>query len=1290
MASSSSQPPRKLAHRKISNRLQLRDIRDLTLHGGVDAQGDLILIPIFCGLGTKGLNPAHYFEQSENFWRDHKLAQCMQQINWTLAERSYYRIYYPSLTVALPLPSAAVIDHILSSEVSDQVTIKTARSQLQRCVKSRQWRLYRTIGQKIPDACAAAQILLTAEERWPGLLTDAFRQQLEVLQELRSAIENAENQRIFSALPGNELTFAWNLSERYRRPQNLLIDSSNWSGFFTYRSAYETDVFTALSEKTSYFSSDQPSPGLASVKQPADGLWGVIADIGASACGDFLRRLEIAQGTGAIWAEGVLLERGWSGLSFQREYAHQFWRSRSFGVVNNLTLIWRQLILYAAKQQGYSAERWPYAQREAVALKRYSAESVVATVLEHLPSRPIASGGILCVRHLSEPNEAFTQDLPSLGRDYSVEIEPALPTPEFAAKKSNNRAKKSVTQKESFICLSELYQNFRKLGVSGVSGFDVEIKLRRLWPTGRLWQTIDFVKTLVALPEIFLCPEILTDGVLKISAVSWDEFAKRGDTLGSLTPNGLAWTKVHDLFFGAAVWLSCPTNSKKSTSYNDPSFNRWPMQVIDAGMHVADVQLAVQFVPVDATSSKSGGSDSLLSNLADGLIQQQKSNHNIDQLIHEVSEGLRFQARPYFEVDGQAVEESDWFKAVKTKSGDYRLHSGHLINASVYLSKTDQFIIRKRVYAKFSQLSLTEIWRTQMQALAAVRGECSPEDYIRQLRLRVAPVLKDLDARTLTAIADGLLATSINDLSTVLRPYQTEGVAWAYLRLRLGFGVCLADEMGLGKTLQAIAILRCLHAGNKRSLVVMPKTLLHNWRRELARFAPNMRVVVYGEQELDDNLDIVLVTYPRLRLDQEKLASIDWDLVLLDEAQAIKNSETRLTEAAIQLVARHRIAITGTPIENRATELWSIVNWLNPGYLGNQFEFNSYSAMARSSEQKLAMLAPLRECLDPFILRRRKSDPKVALGLPEKVYLEQRCDLSEEQSLLYESVIETVLAEDDKNLKPSWRRALFLKAIMHLKQICIHPDLFYGEQADEDIVATLDVSTNVESSKLRAKVLSMIQKSRDTASFASWLERSGKLLALKQMLDSLTLQSRGILIFTQYLAAADVIRRMLSHVVVESVPFIHGSLSASERMSLVDEFNERCHQRHSHEQCPILILSIKAGGTGLNLIGADRVIHFDRWWNPAVEDQATDRVHRIGQDRTVFIHTFTCESTIEDSISKLFVEKRQLAEDLLGAAAAHDVSDYLRDHAAFLDLIDPERVFSRRLTKVDKKRRSKK
>jgi SNF2 family DNA or RNA helicase len=402
-------------------------------------------------------------------------------------------------------------------------------------------------------------------------------------------------------------------------------------------------------------------------------------------------------------------------------------------------------------------------------------------------------------------------------------------------------------------------------------------------------------------------------------------------------------------------------------------------------------------------------------------------------------------------------------------------------------------------------------------------------------------------------------------------------------------------------------------------------------------------------------------------------------MVVLDEAHTIKNSETRIAEAANQLRARHRLALTGTPVENRAAELWSIINWLNPGYLGGQADFSAYTTLARSSEQKAALLAPLRECLLPIILRRLKSDPRIALGLPDKVHLDLCCELSDEQTALYEAVIETVLAEADTGLKPFVRRSVFLKAILHLKQICLHPDLFYGEHDEDDLVTEIGAGAVAPARKIRQLVVQRLRQTTRGSTHDTWLARSSKLRAVRDLIDSLRLSSQGILIFTQYLGAADLLRRTLAHSHHAAIPFIHGGLSSAERLELVDEFNESCRLRGDSEPCPILILSLKAGGTGLNLTGADRVIHFDRWWNPAVEDQATDRAHRIGQNRTVFTHTVTCQSTIEEAIGRIFEVKRQLAEDLLGAAASDDLGELLRDNNGFLDLVDPQRLFSQRL-----------
>jgi SNF2 family DNA or RNA helicase len=439
---------------------------------------------------------------------------------------------------------------------------------------------------------------------------------------------------------------------------------------------------------------------------------------------------------------------------------------------------------------------------------------------------------------------------------------------------------------------------------------------------------------------------------------------------------------------------------------------------------------------------------------------------------------------------------------------------------------------------------------------------------------------------------------------------------------------------------------------------------------------------------LGDSSHVVLSTYPRLRIDSAQFTAVAWSMVVLDEAHAIKNTGTQTADVVHSLKSRLRLALTGTPVENRAEELWSLMNWLNPGYLGDQASFCHYTSIARSSAQKRFLMAPLRVCLDPLILRRLKKDPEVALGLPDKVFEDLTCELSIEQQQLYQSVLEICVAEGTETLSLFQRRAIYLRAILHLKQICIHPDLFFESAKMRDLGDIPEFQTG-KPKKWAQKIQNLRRKTEATQSQAEslldrWTKRSGKLQAFSDLITDQQLQCRGILIFTQYLGAAEMLQRVISRDYEKPVPpLIHGGLTPAKRQELVDEFNAYCYGKGEDNQAPILILSLKAGGTGLNLTGADCVIHCDRWWNPAVEDQATDRAHRIGQTSQVFVQTLTSSGTIEESIADKFESKRKLSADLLGAVTDSDFGDQLKDDATFLQLVDPKGIFRKTLRIFD-------
>ncbi|PDW03241.1 hypothetical protein CJ255_09935 [Candidatus Viridilinea mediisalina] len=453
-----------------------------------------------------------------------------------------------------------------------------------------------------------------------------------------------------------------------------------------------------------------------------------------------------------------------------------------------------------------------------------------------------------------------------------------------------------------------------------------------------------------------------------------------------------------------------------------------------------------------------------------------------------------------------------------------------------------------------------------------------------------------------------------------LRPYQRRGFSWLHFMRHYGLGACLADDMGLGKSIQAIALLlheRATAPKGGPSLIVCPTSVTGNWQRELTRFSPTLRVLVHQgtERARGDQVataaarqDVVITSYKLLARDREALTAINWRLAILDEAQNIKNSDTRQAQAARALRAEARIALTGTPVENRLTELWSIMAFLNPGYLGGETDFRRTYArpIERAGDQEAA--ERLRHLTGPFILRRLKSDPTIINDLPEKIEMKVFVPLTQEQATLYEAAVRDALeqiAVADAEGEELRRRGLVLAMLTRLKQICNHPAHFLKD-----------------GSELRG--------------------RSGKLERLSEMLEELLAANDRALIFTQFTEMGALLEQYLSQQLLTEPLFLHGGTPARERDRMVRRFQ-------AAEGPPFFILSLKAGGVGLNLTHASHVFHFDRWWNPAVEDQATDRAFRIGQTRNVQVHKFVCGGTLEEKIDAMIEGKRALAAQVLGA-----------------------------------------
>ena len=465
-----------------------------------------------------------------------------------------------------------------------------------------------------------------------------------------------------------------------------------------------------------------------------------------------------------------------------------------------------------------------------------------------------------------------------------------------------------------------------------------------------------------------------------------------------------------------------------------------------------------------------------------------------------------------------------------------------------------------------------------------------------------------------------------------LRPYQKNGLSWLWQMDQLGFGVCLADDMGLGKTVQILAYLEALRKRNPgaKALLIVPASLLGNWQKEAQRFVPGMRLeFLHGapaaalrDRFAASDAFLTVTTY-RMVLSLEALRERDWDCVILDEAQAVKNPAAKQTREIKKLRSRMRIAMTGTPIENDLTNLWSLFDFLDKGLLGSSEEFRGF---CRSLEEKPEGYARLRNMISPFLLRRVKTDKKIISDLPEKLEQTDYVELSAKQTVLYRKL----LAQTQDRLLSSEgieRKGLVLALLLHLKQICNHPDQYLGQQEYDPV-------------------------------------QSGKFEMLRQIAETIHEKRERLLVFTQFRELTGALDDYLASIFHCRGGVIHGGVSAKGRTELVERFQ-------SEDYMPYLVLSVKAGGTGLNLTNANHVIHFDRWWNPSVENQATDRAFRIGQQKNVMVHKFVCRGSVEEKIDALIASKRELAENVIGSGGEHWITELSNDELLSVLRLDP-------------------
>jgi len=448
-----------------------------------------------------------------------------------------------------------------------------------------------------------------------------------------------------------------------------------------------------------------------------------------------------------------------------------------------------------------------------------------------------------------------------------------------------------------------------------------------------------------------------------------------------------------------------------------------------------------------------------------------------------------------------------------------------------------------------------------------------------------------------------------------LRPYQQQGMSWMLFLRKFGFGACLADDMGLGKTIQLLTYLLKVkeeEASGEPALIICPTSVLGNWQKEMERFAPSLNVYLhYGSNRLKGEafvekattVDVVLTSYGLTHLDLADFESLTWGSISIDEAQNIKNAQTKQSKAVRKLKGKHQIALTGTPMENRLSELWSIFDFTNHGYLGSMGQFQKRFVLPIEKDNDKRKIEQLQAFIRPFLLRRTKQDEDVALNLPDKLEQKEYCPLTVEQATLYEQLIQDTFAEIDK-LSAFERKGLVLQMLGRLKQLCNHPALYLKEVKPVNTV-----------------------------------ERSTKLEKLSELVEVILDQGESCLIFTQYIEMGNMIRAMLKKRFALDAPFLNGSVPKQERDRMIERFQER--------QFPIFVLSLKAGGTGLNLTAANHVIHYDRWWNPAVENQATDRAYRIGQKRFVHVHKLICTGTLEEKIDAMLEKKQSLNDQII-------------------------------------------
>jgi uncharacterized Zn finger protein/superfamily II DNA or RNA helicase len=528
-----------------------------------------------------------------------------------------------------------------------------------------------------------------------------------------------------------------------------------------------------------------------------------------------------------------------------------------------------------------------------------------------------------------------------------------------------------------------------------------------------------------------------------------------------------------------------------------------------------------------------------------------------------------------------------FMELVKKNSGIVKIKDKFVLIDHDEISKILKYLEKEPVFSKAELLKIS-----LEEEIEGLDIEISGE---------VKKIMNSFIKEKTIALPDGIAAN--------LREYQKRGYEWLYKNIKSGFGSIIADDMGLGKTLQVITILLKLKEENYfrdgKVLIVVPTTLITNWQKEIAKFAPALKVHVYHGHKRElrhDGVDIIITTYGIIRNEIKSMSKINWACIVIDEAQNIKNSESVQSRSIKNLNGRIKIAMSGTPIENRLMEYWSIFDFVNKGYLGNQNYFKKHFAMPIEREREKIKLDKFKNITSPFVLRRLKTDKNIIKDLPEKIEMDDYCYLSKEQASLYQNIVDEAMNEIKKR-KGIERKGLVFKLMTSLKQICNHPVHFLKKG---DVIP----------------------------------ESSGKVMLLLDILEDILSNGEKVLIFTQYREMGDIISGIIRERLKIEGFFIHGGVARNKRDRMVDNFQNESFRK-------IMILSLKAAGTGLNLTAATNVIHFDLWWNPAVEAQATDRAYRIGQRKNVIIRRFITQGTFEEKIDMMLKSKKDLAVNSL-------------------------------------------